>query len=154
MMSFWIILWSLVTLLMIVSTLLQEEVSTLAKLEKKRFGLVVSIPVIAIIILIFVVLSFATSHFMRLSHAIFVLGLWLSAFLSFLMLKANGVHRLINVIRICLTAIPAIYVTDITHFQHVFSSLTDSYPLLFGLLLITSFYLTIFKIRQANRHFD
>ncbi len=116
-------------------------------------GLVIAPPLILLIIAALIVIVWRTEPFARLTHALLVLGLWMSAtvlmFQAMAMLRSKQDSPLMSMVG-CGLALPlVIYLTPIEHFYNVFESIGYGWPLVAGLILISVTYLALHRSAQV-----
>lgn len=149
--ALFVVIWGIVVLLLAGSMSFSKELSSPLIHNRRRFFVFLMVPVIACIILLFVVFSFSTLHFTRCAHAMCVLGLWLSCVSAVLSYKRQSYRSVFHAVRFILTAVSAIYLTPLFRFERLFHIMPYILPLVLGLILIVLFYVSL--IRASGRRF-
>jgi hypothetical protein len=110
-------------------------------------------PLVLLVVMVLIALVWQTEPIARLTHAILVLGLWMTA--TVLMFQVVWARRLkqfsplMSAVGFGLAMMPVIYLTSLDRFQSVFDPIGYGLPLMVGLGLIAETYRALLRLRTA-----
>ena len=122
--------------------------------SRKLFYVYAIAPVLALFVLVSYVLTINTIIWIRFSHAIFILSLWLLINLLFILLRESQDHKQVfsykRVVAFFLIVAPIIYMTPINHYEVVFVNIPYVLSFISGIIFLLFYYVAIFKIKDND----